>query len=72
MLMICHLCITQQYFQSSDRADSKLTIEWTNQHGCGGNEDDDPNKLNCNIVIQYMVSDVCDAGTLKENYLVCQ
>ena len=55
-----------QYFQSSDRADSKLTIEWTNQHGCGGNEDDDPNKLNCNIVIQYMVSDVCDAGTDKD------
>ena len=34
-----------------------LTLEWTNQHGCGGNEDTDPHKLNCNIVLQYMVID---------------
>ena len=32
-------------------------MEWTNQHGCGGNEDDDPHKLNCNLVLQYMVQD---------------
>ena len=31
-----------------------VTIEWTNQHGCGGSEDKDPHKLNCNIVLQYM------------------
>ena len=37
--------------------DTNLLIEWTNQHGCGGNEDNDPHKLNCNIVIQYMVQD---------------
>ena len=29
-------------------------MEWTNQHGCGGNEDSDPHKLNCNLVLQYM------------------
>ncbi|XP_072025685.1 LOW QUALITY PROTEIN: protein DD3-3-like [Amphiura filiformis] len=33
---------------------SQLVIEWTNQHGCGGNEDSDPHKLNCNMVIQYL------------------
>lgn len=33
---------------------SVMPIEWTNQHGCGGNDDDDPHKLNCNIVIQMM------------------
>jgi len=32
-------------------AGSKLSIEWTNQHGCGN-----PN-LNCNLVIQYMCND---------------
>ena len=34
-----------------------MTIEWTNQHACGGNEDNDPHKPNCNLVIQYMVQD---------------
>ena len=35
--------------QSTERkGKSFLTVEWTNQHGCG---DDD---LNCNIVLQYM------------------
>jgi hypothetical protein len=35
--------------QSAERAGkSFMTVEWTNQHGCG---DDD---LNCNIVLQYM------------------
>ena len=33
---------------------SILTLEWTNQHGCGGNEETDPQKQNCNIVLQYM------------------
>ena len=47
----------QKYWQSGESADTNLVIEWTNQHGCGGNEDNDPHKLNCNIVIQYMVID---------------
>lgn len=33
---------------------SELSMEWTNQHGCGGNEGSDPQKLNCDIIIQYM------------------
>ena len=33
---------------------SFLPIEWTNQHGCGGNENSNPNKLNCHVVLQYM------------------
>lgn len=33
---------------SGNTGKSYLTVEWTNQHGCG---DDD---LNCNIVLQYM------------------
>jgi len=32
---------------------SVVPVEWTNQHGCGGHEKDDPHKLNCNMVIQY-------------------
>lgn len=32
---------------------SVLPVEWTSQHGCGGNEASDPYKLNCNMVIQY-------------------
>jgi len=33
---------------------SELSVEWTNQHGCGGNEKNDPHKLNCDIILQYM------------------
>lgn len=32
---------------------SVMSIEWTNQHGCGGNEATEAHKLNCNMVIQY-------------------
>ena len=46
----------QRHFQSgpSSGGKSTLLLEWTNQHGCGGNENTDPHKLNCNHVIQYM------------------
>ena len=33
-------------------------MEWTNQHGCGGSELDDSQKLNCDIILQYM----CETG----------
>ncbi|XP_078001277.1 protein DD3-3-like [Glandiceps talaboti] len=46
-----------QYFQSSSQAESELMLEWTNQHGCGGSEDTDPHKTNCNLVLQYMCQD---------------
>eukprot|EP00052_Salpingoeca_macrocollata_P005045 m.45054 g.45054 ORF g.45054 m.45054 type:complete len:771 (-) comp14625_c0_seq1:345-2657(-) len=47
------------YFMSANPAvdpnsRSVLTIEWTNQHGCGGNEHGDAHKLNCQLVFQYM------------------
>ncbi|KAI6646505.1 Protein DD3-3-like [Oopsacas minuta] len=41
------------YFQSGSVGRSFLTAEWTNQHGCGGSDNNDPHKLNCQIVIQY-------------------
>lgn len=40
---------------------SLLTIEWTSQHGCGGN-----GNVHCNVVIQYMCgSDVRDGTTTQ-------
>lgn len=33
---------------------SELSVEWTAQHGCGGNEQNDPHKLNCDIILQYV------------------
>ena len=41
---------------------SSLKVEWTNQHGCGGNEDDNPNKLNCHIVLQFMNEPVASSA----------
>ena len=55
--VVCH-CRMQKYFQSGTLGSSELEVEWTNQHGCGGNEDSDPHKLNCNMVLQYM----CQVG----------
>ncbi|XP_013392122.1 protein DD3-3 [Lingula anatina] len=55
-----------KFFQSGANAASHLTVEWTNQHGCGGNEDDDPHKVNCNIVIQYMCQPAEFEGNAKD------
>ncbi|KAK6176567.1 hypothetical protein SNE40_014828 [Patella caerulea] len=53
-----------KYFQSGPTTGkTQLTIEWTNQHGCGGNEDDNPQKLNCKLVLQYMCQDDVDEPT---------
>lgn len=62
------------YFQSGPSANrqtgagaSQLTIQWTNQHGCGGNEDTDPQKQNCNMVLQFMCEDsIENLPALKE------
>ncbi|XP_052266870.1 protein DD3-3-like [Dreissena polymorpha] len=55
------------YFQSGSSGDSLLTLEWTNQHGCGGNEDTDPQKQNCNLVIQFMCEDaISNIPALKD------
>jgi hypothetical protein len=55
-----------KYWQSGQEEGTYLTVEWTNQHGCGGNEDNDPHKLNCNMVIQYMVMDYDPDETAEE------
>ncbi|CAK8683460.1 unnamed protein product [Clavelina lepadiformis] len=46
-----------KYFQSGLVGNSELMVEWTNQHGCGGDEDTSPHKLNCNMVLQFMCQD---------------
>lgn len=38
-------------------------MEWTNQHGCGGNEDTNPQKQNCQMILQYMCQDDVDSPT---------
>uniref|UniRef100_A0A7M5TSE9 Protein DD3-3 n=1 Tax=Clytia hemisphaerica TaxID=252671 RepID=A0A7M5TSE9_9CNID len=45
-----------EYFTSGPNAGdvTKLLIEWTNQHSCGGDNKDDATKTNCDIVLQYM------------------
>eukprot|EP00116_Pleurobrachia_bachei_P005639 sb/3465901/ len=69
---------SMQYYQSGEEAaaQSKLIVEWTNQHGCGGSEDSSPHKLNCDVVIQYMCQDdvtqtqiANGANTNKDVYL---
>lgn len=64
----CHV-YSQKYFQSgpwktlkNDKGKTKLTIEWTNQHGCGGNENYSPQKQNCQIVLQYMCQNEEDSN----------
>lgn len=39
-----------------------MKTEWTQQHGCGGN-DDDPKKTNCILVLQYMCQDIISDST---------
>ena len=46
---------------------SRLVVEWTNQHGCGGNEDNTPHKLNCDVVIQYMDVDPKDPSYSQQS-----
>lgn len=59
-----------KYFQSgpfktlnNDAGKSFLEIEWTNQHGCGGNEDTNPQKQNCQLLLQYMCQDDVNTPT---------
>lgn len=52
-----------EFYESVPDGPSRLQLEWTNQHGCGGNEDDNPHKLNCNFVLQYMCQP--DVGTVS-------
>lgn len=38
---------------------SILPIEWTNQHGCGGNS-----KVSCEVILQYACEDTLDPRLL--------
>ena len=63
-----------KYFQSGPNPKtepSELVVEWTNQHGCGINEPDNPNKLNCQIILQFMSceKDRCDQGDVAGDIL---
>lgn len=42
---------------------TKFIFEWTNQHGCGGNEDDNPAKCNCDVIIQYTIENKLGSET---------
>lgn len=46
-----------RFFQSGITGDSEITIQWTNQHGCGKDSQNDPLKMNCNMVLQYRCQD---------------
>lgn len=52
-----------KYFQSDATGQSILRVEWTNQHGCGGNEDSNPQKQNCILVLQYACQDDANSAT---------
>ena len=41
-----------------------MTIEWYDQHGCGGKQPDDPNWVDCQVVIQYSCQ-----GSSRENLI---
>ncbi|CAF3378034.1 unnamed protein product [Rotaria socialis] len=46
-----------QFFQSGATGATVLRFVWTNQHGCGGNEETNSPKQVCNIILQYMCQD---------------
>ena len=49
----------EMYFQSGTVGKSYLTVEWTNQHGCGAKDPNDTNAIDCHMVLQYK----CDSTT---------
>jgi len=51
---------TAAQYQMAFYEGSQLHLEWTNQHGCGGNEKNDTQKMNCNMVIQYACDQTID------------
>mmetsp|Transcript_15846 Transcript_15846/g.22299 ORF Transcript_15846/g.22299 Transcript_15846/m.22299 type:complete len:645 (-) Transcript_15846:297-2231(-) len=45
---------------------SVLPVEWTAQHGCGGSEENDAHKLNCNMLIQFTCNTIRDEAKLPK------
>ena len=56
------LFLKQKWFASSNAAKTYVPVRWTSQHGSGGDEDTNPNKMNANFVIQIMCQDDPDDG----------
>ncbi|CAF2188006.1 unnamed protein product [Rotaria magnacalcarata] len=54
-----------QFFQSGATGKTVLRFVWTNQHGCGGNEETNPTKQVCGLILQYM----CQDDDIHENDL---
>jgi len=54
-----------KYFESGPNAGTYLTFEWTNQHGCGGNNNE-PHKTHCDVIIQYMCEDPGDKKNARD------
>ncbi|CAF3557305.1 unnamed protein product [Rotaria sordida] len=54
-----------KFFQSGATGKTILRFVWTNQHGCGGNEETNPTKQTCDLILQYM----CQDGDINENDL---
>lgn len=54
----------EMYFQSGATGKSYLTIEWTNQHGCGAKNADDTNEIDCHLVMQYK----CESANEERAY----
>lgn len=54
-----------KYFQSGTSSQSILNIEWTEQHGCGSDDQDNSSKQNCALILQYM----CESGDQDGNNL---
>jgi hypothetical protein len=51
-------------FQMKYYENSKLRVEWTQQHGCGYSSDGNT-QINCNVVLQYMCQKTNDASLLN-------
>ncbi|GFO22633.1 protein dd3-3-like [Plakobranchus ocellatus] len=60
--------------QSDGKGRSYLNVEWTNQHGCGGNENTSPQKQNCALVLQYLCQDedsaIASPDALRNGYVI--
>ena len=54
------------FFQSGT-SPSELTLEWTNQHGCGRRDANDANWVDCSYTIQYMCQPVGGAFHTLQN-----
>ena len=59
-----------QYFASGVKtgASSELTLEWYDQHGCGGRSPNDPNWVDCQIIIQYSCQGDFHRNMLPEDF----